>query len=152
MVSHLTKYRKLIPALALIFALIDTPDSGGIVHATELVRALAMGDSLRSHPHRLYASAVTPETTHAATLLAKLKSGKLADRNGVMPDSFTPRQVSLKHGAWLATPDAVRKAADVLADFDYLRRDVVQSTDPLGRGRPSDRYLINPAVFKGGAA
>ena len=51
----------------------------------------------------------------------------------------------------LDTPGAVRKAADVLADFDYLRRDVVQSTDPLGRGRPSDRYLINPAVFKGGA-
>jgi putative DNA primase/helicase len=60
--------------------------------------------------------------------------------------------VALKHWAGLATPDAVRKAADVLADFDYLRRDVVQSTDPLGRGRPSDRYLINPAVFKGGAA
>jgi len=152
MVSHLAKYRKLIPALALIFALIDTPDSGGIVHETELVRALAMGDYLRSHANRLYAAAVIPETTNAATLLVKIKSGKLADRNGVMPDSFTPRQVALKHWAGLATPDAVRKAADVLADFDYLRRDVVQSTDPLGRGRPSDRYLINPAVFKGGAA
>ena len=132
--------------------MIDTPDSGGIVHETELVRALAMGDYLRSHANRLYAAAVIPETTNAATLLVKIKSGKLADRNGVMPDSFTPRQVALKHWAGLATPDAVRKAADVLADFDYLRRDVVQSTDPLGRGRPSDRYLINPAVFKGGAA
>ena len=48
--------------------------------------------------------------------------------------------------------DAVRKAADVLVDFDYLRRDVVQSSDALGRGRPSDRYLINPAVLKGSAA
>lgn len=151
-VSHLAKYRKLIPALALIFALIDTPDNGGIVHETELVRALAMGDYLRSHANRLYAAAVIPETTNAATLLVKLKSGKLADRDGVLPDSFTPRQVALKHWAGLATPDAVRKAADVLVDFDYLRRDVVQSTDPLGRGRPSDRYLINPAVFKGGAA
>jgi putative DNA primase/helicase len=151
-VSHLAKYRKLIPALALIFALIDTPDSGGIVHETELVRALAMGDYLRTHANRLYAAAVIPETTNAATLLVKIKSGKLADRDGVLPDSFTPRQVALKHWAGLATPDAVRKAADVLADFDYLRRDVVQSTDPLGRGRPSDRYLINPAVFKGGAA
>jgi putative DNA primase/helicase len=95
---------------------------------------------------------VIPETTNAATLLVKIKSGKLADRDGVMPDSFTPRQVALKHWAGLATPDAVRKAADVLVDFDYLRRDVVQSNDPLGRGRPSDRYSINPAVFKGGAA
>jgi putative DNA primase/helicase len=152
MVSHLSKYRKLIPALALIFALIDTPDSGGIVHETELVRSLAMGDYLRSHANRLYAAAVIPETTNAATLLAKIKNGKLADRDGVLPDSFTPRQVYLKHWAGLDTPGAVRKAADVLADFDYLRRDVVQSSDALGRGRPSDRYLINPAVFKGGAA
>jgi putative DNA primase/helicase len=151
-VSHLAKYRKLIPALALIFALIDTPDSGGIVHETELVRALAMSDYLRSHANRLYAAAVIPETTNAATLLTKIKSGKLADRDGVLPDSFTPRQVALKHWAGLATPDAVRKAADALADFDYLRRDVVQSTDPFGRGRPSGRYLINPAVIKGGAA
>ncbi|MBK6593069.1 MAG: DUF3987 domain-containing protein [Burkholderiales bacterium] len=120
----------------------------GIVHETELVRALAMGDYLRTHANRLYAAAVIPETTNAATLLVKIKSGKLADRDGVMPDSFTPRQVALKHWAGLATPDAVRKAADVLADFEYLRRDVVQSADPLGRGRPSDRYLINPAVFK----
>jgi hypothetical protein len=55
-VSHLAKYRKLIPALALIFALIDTPDNGGIVHETELVRALAMGDYLRSHANRLVCS------------------------------------------------------------------------------------------------
>lgn len=152
LVSHLAKYRKLIPALALIFALIDTPDSGGIVHETELLRALAMGSYLRSHANRLYAAAVIPETTNAATLLVKIKSGKLADRDGVISESFTPRQVALKHWAGLSTPDAVRKAADVLADFDYLRRDVVQSSDALGRGRPSDRYLINPAVFKGGAA
>lgn len=151
-VSHLAKYRKLIPALALIFALVDTPNSGGIVHETELMRALAMGDYLRSHANRLYAAAVVPETTNAATLLAKIKVGKLVNRDGVLSDSFTPRQVALKHWTGLSTPDAVRKAADVLVDYDYLRRDVVQSSDPLGRGRPSDRYLINPAVFKGGAA
>jgi putative DNA primase/helicase len=152
MVSHLAKYRKLIPALALVFALIDTPDSGGVIGERELVRALSWGDYLRPHANRLYAAAVMPETTDAATLLARIKNGKLMDRDGVILDSFTPRQVAVKHWAGLATPDAVRKAADVLAEFDYLRRDVMQSNDPLGRGRPSDRYLINPAVFKGGAS
>lgn len=149
-VSHLAKYRKLIPALALIFALIDTPDSGGIVHETELTRALAMGDYLRSHANRLYAAAVIPETTNAATLLAKIKGGKLAIRDGVIPDSFTPRQVAVKHWAGLGTPADVRKAADVLVDYDYLRRDAA----PAGAagGRPSDRYLINPAILKDGAA
>ena len=150
MVSHLAKYRKLIPALALIFALIDTPDSGGIVNETELTRALAMGDYLRSHANRLYAAAVIPETTNAATLLAKIKSGKLAIRDGVMPDSFTPRQVAVKHWAGLGTPADVRKAADVLVDYDYLRPDAA----PAGAagGRPSDRYLINPAILKDGTA
>jgi hypothetical protein len=27
-----------------------------------------------------------------------------------------------------------------------LRRDVVQSGDSMGRGRPSDRYTINPTL------
>jgi putative DNA primase/helicase len=144
MVSHLSKYRKLIPALALVFALIDTPDSGAVIHEGELLRALAWGDYLRSHANRLYAAAVMPETTDAVTLLSRIRAGKLVDRDGVILDSFTPRQVALKHWAGLGTPDAVRKAADVLADYDWLRRDVVQSGDALGRGRPSDRYTVNP--------
>ena len=142
MVSHLSKYRKLIPALALVFALIDTPDSGGVIHEPELLRALAWGDHLRPHAIRLYAAAVTPETTDAATLLSRIKAGKLVDRDGVILDSFTPRQVALKHWAGLGTPDAVRKAADVLADYDWLRREVV--TGSAAGGRPSERYTINP--------
>ena len=142
MVSHLSKYRKLIPALALVFALIDTPDSGGLIHERELIRALSFGDYLRTHANRLYAAAVMPETTDAVTLLSRIKAGKLADRNGVIPDAFTPRQVALKHWAGLGTPDAVRKAADVLADYDWLRRDVVHGG--ASGGRPSEQYTVNP--------
>ena len=142
MVSHLSKYRKLIPALALVFALIDTPDSGGVIHERELIRALSFGDYLRTHANRLYAAAVMPETTDAATLLSRIKAGKLMDRDGVILDSFTPRQVALKHWAGLGTPDAVRKAADVLADYDWLRREIV--TGGAAGGRPSEQYTINP--------
>ena len=144
MVSHLSKYRKLIPALALMFALIDTPDTGGVIHEGELLRALAWGSYLRTHANRLYAAAVTPQTTDAVTLLSKIKAGKLTDRDGVIVDNFTPRQIAVKGWAGLVTPDAVRKAAEVLADYDWLRRDVVSSDDTLGRGRPSERYTINP--------
>ena len=149
MVSHLSKYRKLIPALALVFALIDTPDSGGVIHEGELIRALAWGEYLRTHAHRLYAAAVIPETTGAFTLLSKIKRGRLVDSDGVKLSSFTPRQVVQKNWTGLGTTDAVRKAADVLADFDYLRRDLVP-TGATG-GRPSDRYTINPAVLRGAA-
>ena len=151
MVSHLSKYRKLIPALALVFALIDTPDGGGVIHEGELIRALAWGEYLRTHANRLYAAAVIPETTDAVTLLSKIKGGKLVDRDGVILDSFTPRDVALKHWAGLGTPDAVRKAADVLIRYDWLKLEIVKSDDARGRGRPSDRYTINPAVPRGAA-
>ena len=150
MVSHLSKYRKLIPALALVFALIDTPDSGNLIGVDELIRALAWGDYLRSHANRLYAAAVMPETTDAATLLSKIRAGKLADSDGVIFASFTPRQIAVKGWAGLGTPDAVRNAAGVLADYDFLRLELVPSG--ATGGRPSERYAINPALLKGGAA
>jgi putative DNA primase/helicase len=150
MVSHLSKYRKLIPALALLFALIDTPNSGGVVHTNELARALEWYEYLRSHATRLYSSAVTPETTDAVTLLDKIKAGKLVDRDGTFLKCFTPRQVAIKHWAGLTTPDAVRKAADMLENFDWLRRAIVKSG--VSGGRPSDIYAINPVLLKGAAA
>lgn len=149
MVSHLAKYSKLVPALALVFALIDTPDSGHLIGEAELIRALAWGDYLRSHAARLYAAAVMPETTDAATLLSKIRGGRLVNGDGVTLDSFTARQIAVKGWAGLGTPDAVRKAADLLVDYDWLRRDAVPSGTT--GGRPSDRYAVHPAAMKGGA-
>jgi len=150
MISHLAKYRKLIPALALLFALIDTPDSGNVVGEVELMRALAWGDYLRTHANRLYAAAVTPQTTDAMTLLSKIRSGKLIDAEGVMLESFTPRQIAIKGWAGLGSTDSVRKAADLLVDYDFLKWEVIHSSDASGRGRPSDRYNINPLISKDG--
>ena len=151
MVSHLSKYRKLIPALALVFALIDTPDSGQVIGEQELIRALAWGDYLRTHAERLYAAAVVPETAAAVALLNKIKHGKLIGRDGAPLDEFTPRLVAQKGWAGLASPDEVRRAANLLADFDWLKLDVQSSGDALGRGRPSDRYAVNPAALAGRA-
>ena len=148
LISHLSKYRKLIPALALIFALVDTPNSGNVIHERELLRALAWADYLRTHAERMYAAAVIPETTGAKQLLDKIKAGKLCDGDGVLLEAFTPRLVAVKHWAGLGTPDAVRKAADLLADYGWLAREAVP-TGAAG-GRPSDRYLIHPMLLKGG--
>ena len=146
--SHLAKYRKLIPALALIFALVDTPDSGNLVHERELMRALAWGEYLRTHAERLYAAAVMPETTGAKQLLDKIKAVKLTDSDGVQCAGFTPRQVAVKHWAGLGTPDAVRKAADLLADYGWLEREATPSG--AAGGRPSARYVVHPMLLKGG--
>jgi putative DNA primase/helicase len=42
----------------------------------------------------------------------------------------------------------VRKAADLLAEYDWLRKDSVPTG--VAGGRPSERYTINPVVLKGG--
>ena len=148
LVSHLSKYRKLIPALALIFALVDTPDSASVIQENELVRALAWGDYLRSHAERLYAAAVMPETAGAAALLTKIKAGKLTDTDGVLCSSFTARLVAVKHWAGLGTAGSVRKAADLLVDYGWLEKE----TSPTGEagGRPSERYLMHPLLLARG--
>jgi len=148
LVSHLAKYRKLIPALALIFALVDTPDSGNLVQERELMRALAWGDYLRTHAERLYAAAAMPEATGAKQLLDKIKAGKLTDSDGAQCAAFTPRQVAVKHWAGLGTPDAVRKGADLLADYGWLEREATSSG--AAGGRPSERYVVHPLLLKGG--
>jgi putative DNA primase/helicase len=145
LVSHLSKYRKLIPALALLFALIDTPENDGVIHEAEIKRALAMGQYLRSHAERLYAAAVMPETANAANLLGKIKAGKLTSSDGVLLDTFTPRQVALKGWSGLNKPNNVRNAAELLTDFDFLRFESLESS--ASGGRPSERYSINPALL-----
>lgn len=150
MVSHLAKYRKLVPALALVFAMIDTPDSGCVIYERELARALEWCDYLRTHAERLYSAAVRPDTHAAKQLLSKIKGGNLKV-GGAIPKSFTPREVVQKTWAGLDSTDAVYKAADLLAEYGWLEKEVTASTDPLRRGRHSTRYWINPRLLKGGA-
>ena len=145
MVSHLSKYRKLIPALALVFALIDTPDTGGVIQERELRRALEMGAYLRTHANRLYSVATAPEISGATRLLEKIKRRKLVDREGNPSDRFTPREIAVKGWSRLDQTDAVSKAADLLVDHNFLRKIVVNG-GPLG-GRPSEQYIINPALL-----
>lgn len=150
LVSHLDKYSKLVPALALLFALVDTPDSGHTVREAELLRALAWAEFLQAHAQRLYSAAINPETTAAVALLGKIRAGKLLDADGAILQAFTARQVAVRGWGSLTTPDAVRKAANLLVDYGWLAMGVVRS-GPTG-GRPSEVFSINPAAFSGGAA
>jgi len=91
---------------------------------------------------------VVPETGAAHALLTKIETGKLVDSDGVLLESFTPRVVATKHWAVLGTPEAVRKAADLLVDYGWLRRGVTP-TGAAG-GRPSERHFLHPELLKGG--
>lgn len=139
MESHLSKYRKLVPALALVCALADGETA---VSMDSLLRALAWGDYLKSHAARAYGAGAGPNTDAASALLAKIQAGKVAD-------GFKAADVYLKGWAHLGTPEAVKMAAALLCDLGHLRR--VDTKPGAAGGRPSTTYQINPKTNgKGG--
>lgn len=138
MESHLSKYRKLIPALALVCALADGEAE---VSHNALLRALAWGDYLQSHAMRAYAAGTRVQAEGARALLGKIKGGKLTD-------GFTPRDVYNNGWSLLADKAAVQKATDMLCDLGYLR--MTQHAPSAAGGRPSFSFEINPAIVAGG--
>lgn len=145
LLSHLSKYRKLIPALSLVFAMIDTPGSDQLVDEPELDRAIQWGEYLRTHAERMYSVQTGPDNKKADDLRNKLRTNWF-DSSSPATASFTPREIALKGWAGLGTSADVRKAAAVLVDHGWLRRAVVSSADAQGRGRPSEQYQIHPDI------
>lgn len=133
--SHFAKYRTLVPALALIFHLVDCPE-GGPVSAEATLRALAWSDYLAGHASRIYGSATLPERTGARIIWKKLKAG------GNLPEVFTVREIQQKGWAGLGDAEAVRIALVVLVDHGLVQVREVPS-GPKG-GRPGEQYRINP--------
>lgn len=145
--AHLAKYEKLVPALALIFCMVDCPDACEIA-AEHVARALAWAHYLRSHAERIYGAAETPDMDAARWLLQKLQDGKL--EKGSEPLAvFEPRIVAQKHWTGLCDVDAVRRAADVLVVYGWLQREEQRGS---AGGRPSVRYVLHPCLRERGAA
>ncbi|MDO9451183.1 MAG: DUF3987 domain-containing protein [Rugosibacter sp.] len=110
-VSHLSKYRKLIPSLALINHLCD--DGRGAVTETALLRAIAFSEYLESHARRIYSYATRPDIDAAKTLLKKLATGKLTA-------PFKTRDVYIKGWTGLETPAKAQSAIGLLHEYGHL--------------------------------
>ena len=130
MVSHLNKYRGLIPKLALVFHLVE--GAAGPVSLSAVTTALAWADYLETHAHRAYASVTSVTTAGAGTILAKIKAGAL-------PDAFTARDVYEKNWSGLGDAKRAGEALSILVDYDWLALKAVK-TD----GRPKSVYMVNP--------
>jgi putative DNA primase/helicase len=131
--SHLAKYRKLVPALALINHLADG-GTGPVVEAATL-RALALSEYLEGHARRAYAAGSEAETRTATAILARIRKGDLV--NG-----FTLRDAMRAHWANLTDRDQVKAGLDLLCDLDWL----AARTEQTG-GRPRTFYSINPGAL-----
>jgi putative DNA primase/helicase len=131
--SHLSKYRKLVPGLALINHLAD----GGVGSVCEAatLRALALTEYLETHARRAYAAGSEAEAATAKAILARVRKGELAD-------GFTLRDVHQKGWANLTDRDQVKAGLDLLVDLDWLAAKIEQTG-----GRPRTVYMINPGAL-----
>lgn len=129
--SHLAKYRKLVPSLALINHFAD--GGRGPVNERALLRAVAAAvDYLEPHARRAYASGAASAVDAAKAILSRIRRGDLAD-------GFTGRDLHRRGWTGLSDHEAVTAGLDLLTDYQWLdRRDVETG------GRPSTVYFINP--------
>jgi putative DNA primase/helicase len=153
LVSHLSKYRKLMPALALLFELADHATEGFAgseggswgdrpeISLAQAQRASAWCEYLESHAHRVYSCVVTPQLRAARELAEKIRTRKVG-----ADGFFSCREVYLKGWSGLDSPEAVKLAAEVLEDAGWVRS-LAGESSPLG-GRPSNRYEVNPRVWE----
>jgi hypothetical protein len=156
MEEHLGKFRKLVPALALIFHLVDlagtaakkrkTPTKRKVsvrVNAASLSRALRWASYLEAHAKRIYGMATDYRVQAAQALAKKIKGGNLSD-------GFSDRDIYRNDWSMLKDPDEVKAACAELEMAGWIRR---IPTEGKGAGRPrSPKYEINPAVGTGGNA
>lgn len=136
LIEHLAKYRKLMPALALIFHLIEIAGGaeGGPVtrEATEL--AAAWCDYLEEHARRIYGLGQSI-SLHAASSLAR----RIA--RGEVKDGFTARGIYRNQWAQLTDKEMVQAACDMLVSKHWLQE---IETPAAFQQRPKIEYRINP--------
>jgi Protein of unknown function (DUF3987) len=148
LISHLSKYRSLMPSLALLFELADRlADGSGALSGSLTVsldharQAAAWCEYLESHARRIYSCITTPQL-HAAYELAKKIREKKIGADGY----FMCREIYLKGWSSLDSPEAVRSAVEVLLDSGWVR-EISAGTGPAG-GRPTVRYQVNRRVYE----
>lgn len=134
MESHLTKYRSLIPSLALLIHIAEFKT--GPVDCDALERAIGWGDYLASHARRIYASAQVTDSLPETLLAAKIQHGHIED-------GFLARQVYKHHWSGLNNKSQVEEAVKKLIELGWLREEKVSTG-----GRPTAVYRIHPQLQK----
>ncbi|MBF0231130.1 MAG: DUF3987 domain-containing protein [Desulfamplus sp.] len=144
--EHLTKYRSLMPSLALIYHLIEIADkgyseyhgkyiNGGDIpeHCTR--QAISCTDYLETHARRIYTTAIKSADTCAINLADKIIKGKVAQ-------PFTVRDIYRKGWSCLNTTELAQQAIEYLIESDWLKSENVKK----GK-RTFAQYHINPKVL-----
>ena len=142
--SHLSKYRSLMPSLALLFHLVDLAEASVARHEPLIIRpgeqvsghavqlAARWCDFLELHARKIFAPELEAELTAARALAAKLEAGKV-------PDGTSPRDIARHEWSGLKGPQ-VDMAISALEAAAWVRLETRGSTG----GRPGEALRIHP--------
>lgn len=128
--AHLSKYRKLVPALALVIHLVDAGQ--GSITEKAVARALAWSEYLESHARRAYASVLQAEADGARALLRRIRKGEVSN-------PFAERDVYRNHWAHLACLEQTTEACRMLEAHGFIKSERL-----LTGGRPTLQYILHP--------
>jgi 5S rRNA maturation endonuclease (ribonuclease M5) len=137
--AHLAKYRKLVPALALLSHLADR--NTGPVSSDALNKALLWATYLEAHARRIYSAVLRPDTAAARELAKHLQRGDLQER-------FKLREVYRKGWTGLSSKEDAEAATEILCDLGWIRVAVdapVRAPGTPGRGA-SQMFETNPKI------
>jgi putative DNA primase/helicase len=140
---HLSKYRSLMPSLAMLFHLVERVDAPNVgpITVEAAGRAAAWCDFLEAHARRIYQAALDGDPEAAQQLGERIKQS--------LPNPFTYRQVAKKGWSGLGDAEDVKRAVDILEDRGWVK--VVEKPPGPQGGRPTELVYIHPRLRDGDA-
>lgn len=140
LVSHLLKYSKAIPALALI---IGTANGEAEISTASWRKAMGWYRYLRAHAERIYDYASSMLDEIARSVLKKITDPDPVKRLGRQVEGgviFSVRDAMRKVKALEDSADLARNVLDFMADLGYLR-------DVSGKDVGKDTFAVSQKVF-----
>ncbi|WP_296707184.1 DUF3987 domain-containing protein [Rhodoblastus sp.] len=131
--SHLAKFRKLVPAIAIASHLAD--NGYGPITEGAALRALAIAEYAEAHARRCYGAGSQTKAAGAKAIIAHIRKGDLKE-------DFSLRDVMRKGWSGLSDHDQIDAALGLLEDHGWIAQKTVRTG-----GRPSTVYSINPAAL-----
>ena len=134
--EHLSKYRSLMPSIALIIHLVDIAEgqSKGRIDVETAKKAVKWCAYLESHARRIYGLLGAKEKA-TIELVKKIKDGKLEN-------PFSIRDIYRKDWYLLDTKE---KAEEACTELEYLGW-ISKVSIPVPNRHPQIKYQINPEI------
>jgi hypothetical protein len=137
--AHLSKYRSLMPSLALLFHLIESVEEGRAEPVTLRAAKMAAAwcDFLEEHARRIYQSAFDGDPEPAMRLAERIRLQ--------LPNPCRVRDIIRRGWEGLTKAEDVERALGLLEEAGWLK--IVETLPEKGIGRPNRLVYFNPLAM-----